>query len=141
MKQLMLRFEKIIKYFLFSALSTLLDVAVVWVLLNALGLDLVLSNTVGVVAGFVLSYLLSSKAVFDTELGLAGFLIFFGTFLVGLVAADVLISVTHSLVSPYTPEWFSFLFSKGVSIVIPFFGLYFSRKWLYGLLRKKRGLS
>lgn len=139
LKRLFKKFEKIIKYFCFSALSTLLDVAVVWVLLHQFKVDLVIANTVGVISGFILSYLLSSKTVFDTELGAPGFIIFFGTFLLGLVAADALISGSYRLIRPHISEHFAFLISKGVSIVIPFFGLYFLRKWLYGLLRKRKG--
>ena len=37
------------------------------------------------------------------------------------------------------PEWFAFLVSKGVSVVVPFFAMYFARKVLYAQLRRKEG--
>ena len=104
-----------------------------------LDLDLVMSNTIGVVTGFIVSYLLSTESVFDTKLGIAGFLVFFGTFIFGLLLADFLIVVSNDFTSPHFPQSIAFILSKGVSVALPFFVLYFLRKYLYSLLHKKRG--
>lgn len=136
-KKMLHKFHKLFEYLFYSILSTILDVAIVWALYNKAGLNITLANTVGVVAGFLLGYVLASKRVFEADYGMASFLIYFGTFLGGLVLADVLITVTHRALVQSCPEWFAFLVSKGVSVVVPFFAMYLARKLLYARLRRK----
>ena len=78
------RFEKIIRYLFCSIISTVFDVAIVWCLYHLAGVSLVVANTVGVVAGFLISYVLSARQVFETRYDAASFAIFFATFLMGL---------------------------------------------------------
>ena len=131
LKKLIHKFHKLFEYLFYSVLSTILDVAIVW------ALYITLANTIGVVAGFLLGYVLASKRVFEANYSMPSFLIYFGTFLGGLVLADVLITVTHRSLIVSCPEWFAFLVSKGVSVVVPFFAMYFARKVLYAQLRRK----
>ena len=63
------RFEKIIRYLFCSIISTVFDVAIVWCLYHLAGVSLVVANTVGVVAGFLISYVLSARQVFETRYG------------------------------------------------------------------------
>ena len=132
------KFKSIINYFFFSALSTVVDVAIVWILYNRLELNLAFSNSVGVVTGFIISFVLSLKVVFDAKFGLPEFLVYFLTFLGGLVLANFLITSTNSFLEPLLPKWMAFAMSKGVSIVVPFFGMYFIRKYAYAWLNKRR---
>lgn len=62
------RFEKIIRYLFCSIISTVFDVAIVWCLYHLAGVSLVVANTVGVVAGFLISYVLSARQVFETRM-------------------------------------------------------------------------
>lgn len=137
LKKLIHKFHRLFEYLFYSVLSTILDVAIVWALYNKAGLNITLANTIGVVAGFLLGYVLASKRVFEANYSMPSFLIYFGTFLGGLVLADVLITVTHRSLITSCPEWFAFLVSKGVSVVVPFFAMYFARKVLYAQLRRK----
>jgi len=130
--------EKLFKYLFFSVLSTILDTAVVWITFHLLNLELVISNTAWVVTGFFLSYFLSLKTVFDTRQGIGAFAVYGGTSLIGLVLANYLITTVYTFSVGYCPEWFAFLLSKGVSIVLPFFVMYFMRKYLYIWLNKRR---
>ena len=57
---------------------------------------------------------------------------------IGLVCADGLILWTEHLVSPFLPKGWAFLVSKGVSIVGPFFLMYFVRKYAFQKLESKR---
>ena len=57
------RFEKIIRYLFCSIISTVFDVAIVWCLYHLAGVSLVVANTVGVVAGFLISYVLSALSL------------------------------------------------------------------------------
>lgn len=130
--------EKILQYLFFSILSTILDVTVVWISFHILNINLTISNTIGVILGFFVSYILSSKTIFDTKFGFSGFAIYFSTFILGLFLANYLITTSYEFSIIYCAEWLAFLFSKGVSIVVPFFALYFSRKYLYIWLNQRR---
>ena len=138
----MIRFESkfppLMKYLYYSILVTILDVAVVWLLYRYFNINIVISNTVGVVAGFLLHYILASKSVFNSEYGILGFIIYLGTFLFGLAMANGLIYLGKYYLFCSLSVNINFLFSKGLSIVAPFFVLYYLRKFLYGLIRVEK---
>lgn len=123
-------------YFLNSCFVTVLDVSCVWVLYKLLHVNVVVSNTAGVLLGFIVGYFLTARLVFKTAGGAVGFIIYFGTFLVGLVLADWLIYVGEATLFVQLPEMLCFLCSKGLSVVVPYFVMYFLRKFLYGMLEK-----
>ena len=123
--------SKIMRYFFISCLATVLDVALVWLFYRVLKIPVVPSNTIGVVCGFLISYLLTARFVFPTAAKKGGFSIFFVTFLFGLLLADLLIYMgEHFLFVSYGVN-VSFFLSKGLSVAIPFFVLYFVRKQIY----------
>jgi|GEM_PF-943154 GtrA-like protein. len=126
----------LIRYLINSIGVTVIDTIIVWIFYQSLHFDLVIANTIGVVTGFVIHYLISSKSVFHTGFGFQGFVIYFGTFLVGLVFADWIIYIGEQQLSIWMNENMSFLISKGMSIVLPFFLLYYLRKYLFLLLNK-----
>ena len=132
------RFQRILQYLFYSILSTILDVIVVWIAFHMTGLDLAIANTMGIVAGFIVSYILSLKSVFETQHGIQAFAIYLSTSIIGMFLANYLITTTYAFSSPYCPEWFAFLLSKGVSVVLPFFVMYFMRKYMYLWLNKRR---
>ena len=142
MKELLIsiyqKFKSIINYFLFSALSTVVDILIVWILYNGIELELALSNSIGVIIGFIISFVLSVKVVFSAKFGLSEFLVYFLTFLCGLLLANFLITSSNAVLSPLLPKWIAFALSKGISIVVPFFGMYFARKYLYSWLNARR---
>ncbi|AMP20000.1 hypothetical protein AZF37_01350 [endosymbiont 'TC1' of Trimyema compressum] len=85
MKALLKKYKAPIIYFIASCLALVLDTAIVFLItgLAPLGQDgliettvLTTANVAGNVAGFLLSYALSSKQVFDTKLGVPGLIIF-----------------------------------------------------------------
>jgi putative flippase GtrA len=125
-----------LRYLLYSIFVTIIDTLIVWILYRVIGVNVVVSNTTGVVIGFIIHYLLSSKSVFDTDLGIPGFIIYLLTFLIGLALADWLIYAGETKLFQSLPVTLSFLSSKGLSIVLPFFFLYFLRKLSFNLLSK-----
>lgn len=127
----------LLKYLYCSILVTILDVVIVWILYRPFHRNIVIANTSGVIAGFLVHYLLASKSVFNLAYGAIGFIIYLGTFLFGLVLSDVLIYVGEYSLFKSMPSDISFLFSKGFSIVVPFFALYYLRKFLYGIVKEK----
>lgn len=129
----------LLRYLWYSILVTVLDVIIVWILYRPLHINIVISNTAGVIAGFLVHYLLASKTVFELEYGVIGFIIYLGTFLFGLALANGLIFVGERYLFRTMSIDMNFLFSKGLSISVPFFALYYLRKFLYGFLKKTRG--
>ncbi len=127
----------IINYFLYSVIVTVIDTAIVWAFVRFDAASLVVANTIGVVAGFVVHYLLASKSVFQTDYSVAGFIVYLGTFLFGLGFANWLIFVSYHYLFPTYSLDSRILLSKCVSIAIPFFAMYYMRKYLFILVKKK----
>ena len=131
------RFKNLIIYGTCSVVSTIFDTAVVWIMFHLINLDLAVANTGGIIVGFLFDFFVSSRIVFKTKYSPASFLIYFSTFIVGLFVANFLITYSYDIAILHFSEGISFLISKAVSIVLPFFGLYFIRKGLYSLLNRR----
>ena len=100
MAQLRGAYEKlppILKYLLISIFVTVVDAAIVWVLSIRMVVGLGIANTVGVVVGQVIHYGLASGQVFEMEFGTVGAVIYFGTFLLGLLLANWIITTVFAL--------------------------------------------
>lgn len=134
------KYKDLIRYLINSVLAAALDLVVVWIMFNLLGIDIIISNTAGIIVGFLLHYILSTKAVFQTDYGLPGFVVYFCTFLIGLVMADSIIYYVYHL-SNSLNKTLSFLISKGLSIVLPFFIMYFLRLYLYRWLKTRAAIN
>lgn len=127
----------IANYFFYSVIVTAVDTGIVWALVRFSPVHLVVANTVGVVTGFLLHYLLASKSVFNTEYGIAGFIVYLATFLFGLAFANWLIYMSFHYVFHTLALDLRILMSKGVSVAVPFFAMYYIRKHLFLLLNRK----
>ncbi len=125
-------------YLFYSIIVTIVDISIVWVLHGIFLINIVVANTIGVILGSVLHYLLSSKSVFSFEYGLSGFAIYFITFLFGLILADVLIYWGNIYIFDTLTDNLNFLFSKGLSVIVPFFCLYYLRKLLYTMAKSNK---
>ena len=125
------------KYFLYSVIVAVIDTIIVWLLTRQNLTHLVMANTIGVSIGFVLHYLLSSKSVFKTRYSVIGFIIYLGTFFVGLFVANWLIYVSYQYIFVDYMMDLRILLSKGVSIIVPFFLMYFLRSYLFFILTSK----
>jgi len=127
----------IANYFIYSVIVTVVDTGIVWTLVRFSTIHLIAGNTIGVITGFLLHYMLASKSVFNTEYGIAGFIIYLATFLFGLGFANWLIFMSYHYVFYAQSVDLRILLSKGISIAVPFFALYYIRKYLFLLLNRK----
>lgn len=127
------------RYLFVSIVVTIFDVLIVMIMRNWFNTGIVTANTVGVVSGSVLQYFLVSRHVFYMEYGVEGVLVFFGTFLFGLLLADWVIWFSNRVLPYSLDKNVNLLISKGFSIVIPFFILYGIRKYLFDLLKRRNG--
>jgi putative flippase GtrA len=124
-------------YFIYSVIVALFDTGIVWILVRFTEVHLIAANTIGVLAGFLFHYLLASKSVFNTEYGTGGFIIYLFTFIFGLLLANWLIYMSyHYIFYAYTVN-LRILQSKGVSVAVPFFAMYYIRKYLFMKLKRK----
>jgi len=124
-------------YFFGSSFVTVFVTGFFWALLRFSTIHLVAANTIGVITGFLLHYILASKSVFNTEYGIAGFIIYLTTFLFGLSLANWLIFMSYHYVFYAYAVDLRILLSKGVSIAVPFFALYYMRKYLFLFVKRK----
>lgn len=139
MNQYLKKYKKLppgVIYFINSCIVTVLDFLTVLFLYKVFHVNIVLANTAGVLLGFLVGYFLAARYVFQKADSIVGFLIYFLTFLMGLIFADWLIYKGEYVLFSEMQEYFRFLFSKGLSIVVPYFFIYYIRKLLYYLLLK-----
>lgn len=125
-----LKTPALFRYLVNSGVVTVMDIIIVWVLVQC-SMPIVLANTIGVVIGFLVDYLLSVIYVFDSAKGRGGFAIYLITFFIGLLLADFLIWWGNGTLFVSFSETINFFMSKGLSIVVPFFIMYGIRKYLY----------
>lgn len=125
----------LIRYLIYSMIVTVLDLTAVYVMIRVFKWSLINSNTFGVILGFIVHYILSSKKVFNTDYGFRGFIIYLGTFILGLFIANFLIYVSYEYIFQSLNSDVNLLLSKGISVVLPFFFLYYFRKFLYKKLK------
>lgn len=119
--------KSFILYGLISVFVTLIDVIVCRISENFF--SPVVSNTIGVIVGFIIQYFLTARHVYNTS-SPKSFLIFFGTFLINLFLANSIVFVCRTYIFGNSESLAAFLTSKSASIVFPFFITYFIRKKL-----------
>lgn len=116
--------KSLIIYGFISIFVMIIDVAVCYV--GEFFVDKLIANAIGVVTGFVIQYILASKKVFNSR-NKRTFIIFIATFLFGLACAQGIVWLSRDILFQGSDSFFAFAVSKGLSIVIPFFLLYFIR--------------
>lgn len=120
--------KSFIKYFLISVFVTLVDIVVSFG--SEFLVPLVWANSIGVITGFIIQYFMTSKYVYNKK-NIKVFLKFFATFLIGFILADLIIYLFRVIIFKNSTKLIVFIISKGFSIVIPFFVMYFIRKkWI-----------
>lgn len=133
---LLKKYKDIIIYGLISVSVMIIDALVTYVLKQII--PLVVANSIGVVTGGIIQYVLNAKFVFHVKNNNKNFGIYIFTFIIGLVIANALIYYSNNILTNYiNNEKIVFIFAKGISIVVPFFALYFLRKELYKKFNKE----
>lgn len=119
--------KPLVRYTAISIFVALIDMCVSRLTENFL--PLLLANTAGIVTGFLIQFLLTARFVYHKR-NQKSFLVFFGTFLLGLLAANAIVWFSRTALFQNSDAFIPFLVSKGLSIVLPFFGNYFLRRKL-----------
>lgn len=130
-KAVLKKYNSILKYLFYSIIVTFVDFFVMWVLTNSFNMNLIYANTIAVIVGFILHYILASQSVFNAKYGIKGFTVYILTFIIGLSCANFIIYVSYNYIFCIMGNNIRLLFSKGASIILPFFVMYFIRKYTY----------
>lgn len=114
----------IVKYFIISCLATGIDFSISYLLYEKATLNYIIAANLGIITGFILQYFLAIKYIFKNNGFATSFTVYVLTFILGILLANSTIWVSFQLIE------LSFAVSKGLSIIIPFFLMYFIRKKL-----------
>ncbi|MDF2590922.1 MAG: rane protein [Clostridia bacterium] len=116
----------IAKYFLISCLASVLDLGISNYLYNTTRINYLIACNLGIALGFLFQYFTGMKYVFKGGNRPKTFLIYIGTFALGLLLANTTIWTSYNILQ------LSFFYSKMMSMLVPFFITYFIRKTLLG---------
>ncbi len=130
LKQLLKKHERLITYGLISVLILIIDTAIVRILVLQ-GVLIVIANTIGTLTGSLVQYFLNMKFAFKQKVTTTSFFYHVITFIMGIILANIVIYIAYRLGNKYLSEELSFYVAKGLSVVIPFFAMYFARVYLY----------
>ena len=83
-----------------------------------------LSNTLGVVTGFLIQYFLSARRVFNSQ-NRRTFAIYVLSFLAGLALSNNIVYFVRTQIFAGTDSNVAFFTAKGLSVMTPFFAMYF----------------
>lgn len=126
-KQWIKTHKAFVTYFLISVFVTVVDIVLSRVCERFV--DIIIANTIGVVTGFVIQYILCTRKIYAGS-SVRTAVIFFLTWLFGLGLANLIVYVVRVLIFSNREGLIYYLIGKGASIAIPFFILYFIRKKL-----------
>jgi putative flippase GtrA len=130
--------KRLMYYFTFSCISAVLDFSITTTLFNIFLVNYIFASTTGIIAGFILHFIMSSKAVFNVRRNAKSFVTYLTTFLIGLFLANTVLVISFEILK------LDFNISKLLSMALPFFVTYFLRKFAYrfieGLENDKQGV-
>ena len=133
-KSLLVKYKKIISYILTSCLTAAIELAIGLVMIDVFSFSSVAANTVGVIIGSLIHYLLVTKKVFIKKTDLRTALIYIATFLIGMGIQNLVVYFADRALKAHLGTELSFAVSKGMSLVVSFVVMYQLRKKLYSLL-------
>ena len=126
-KQWIASHKQFVSYFLISVFVTIVDIIVSRI--SERFLDVVVANTIGVVSGFVIQYILCTRKVYNGS-NIRTAVIFFLTWLFGLALADIIVYIVRIVIFGGREGILYYFIGKGFSVALPFFVTYFIRKKL-----------
>lgn len=130
------KYRKIITYLMCSVASALVESGIGWILLHTIPVDIVITNIMAIGAGAVIHYFLTTLFVFKVKNSGASILVYVVTFGLGVLLQSLVISFFYWLLADMN-EVFRYIFSKGLSLAIPFVAIYFARSKLNEMLKRK----
>ncbi len=128
---IIVKYNKALSYITISLCTAVLETIVGLLFINLLGVNEVISNTIGICVGTLLHYFLITGKVFDKHVGYKTILIYVLTFFIGMAIQDLVVGIASELLKNSFDINLSYVISKGCSLVMSFVLMYNVRKFLY----------
>lgn len=138
LKELYKKYNMIIKYFLCSVSSSIIDFAILYVLKGVFD-EIVVANTISIIVSSIFHYIVTSNYVFKVKKNIYSIVIYVVTFFIGLSIQNFVIWVTYTklFVTLIENDMILTLSSKVLSLGASFIITYMLRKFLNARLKKK----
>lgn len=114
------------KYFFVSCMASVLDFCISYLLYRKMGLGYITACNSGIISGFIFQCALCTRYIFKTDNLLNSLLVYLATFIMGIFLADCTMWTGYGVMK------LPFLFSKALSMMVPFFITYFIRRRFLG---------
>lgn len=134
---LLIKYRQIIVYGLCSAFTCVLETIIGYILKNYVGIELIIANSASILIGAIIHYLLVTNKAFKLSISLWNCFVYIITFVLGFVLQNIVMKVSYDSILYILPELYRYTISKFASVVVPFFFVYYVRKYLYSIKIKK----
>lgn len=130
-RSLIEKYSQVIKYFIISCGTAVIELCIGLLLINLLHLSEVVSNTAGILIGSAIHYVCVTKKVFDRSVDIRTVVIYISTFLLGMLIQNGVVWAVCRLLVGVVGKSIGYTVSKVASLAVSFFVLYGVRKFLY----------
>lgn len=130
-RSLIEKYSQVIKYFIISCGTAVIELCIGLLLINLLHLSEVVSNTAGILIGSAIHYVCVTKKVFDRSVDIRTVVIYISTFLLGMLIQNGVVWAVCRLLVGVVGKSVGYTVSKVASLAVSFFVLYGVRKFLY----------
>lgn len=130
-RSLIEKYLQVIKYFIISCGTAVIELCIGLLLINLLHLSEVVSNTAGILIGSAIHYVCVTKKVFNRSVDIRTVVIYISTFLLGMFIQNGVVWGVCRLLDGVVGKSIGYTVSKVASLAVSFFVLYGVRKFLY----------
>lgn len=121
----------ILKYLMCSIFTMLLETIIGLIIIIIVDLDVVFINSISIMLGATVHYLLISKKVFHNKIEIYTVIKYILSFIIGLFLQNLVLSVFYGHILVMYNDNIRFIVSKVMSVGISFVVTYFIRKNLF----------
>jgi putative flippase GtrA len=112
-------------------MAGIIDFGIAYLIFKIGWVNYLMACNLGIILGFLFQYYICKLYIFNQSNYYSFFTIYIATFLIGFVIADVTMWVCFNML------FLPFIISKAMSMLLPFFIIYFIRKGLLGIKLNK----
>ena len=131
--------HSLLTYLACSVLTAGIEFVLGWVLLQFFPQSIVVTNVCAIAVSSVVHYALTTRLAFGAKRTAGNALAYALTFVLGLVLQNAIIWACYEHLLQAAPHFLRYVASKGLSLVVPFFVLYYMRKSLNEWLQTREG--
>lgn len=100
-------------------------------------MPILIANTISIVLGTIIHYILVNKSVFKASTSKKTFTVFLSTSIASILLQNALVWIIVRSLSSSISENTRYSIAKVISLIIAFFAVYFIRKLCYFIIRDK----